>query len=121
MGIAIDLYRRSAWDELSRKQRLELALKLARVEPNDQLRRRSSEATSTTTTRVCGLLPGADRLLKAAGRYRTCLISNGQTDRQREKLRRLSIDGRFDHVLISEEIGVRKPDPAILPPGARSH
>ncbi len=114
MGIAIDLYRRSAWDELSRKQRLELALKLARVEPNDQLPAKIIRGYFDNYHEGMRLLPGADRLLKAAGRYRTCLISNGQTDRQREKLRRLSIDGRFDHVLISEEIGVRKPDPAIF-------
>ena len=114
MAIAIDLYRRNAWDELSREQRLELALKQANVQPDDQLPAAIIRGYFESYHEGMRLLPGADRLLQAADRYRTCLISNGQTHLQREKLRRLSIDDQLDHILISEEFGFRKPDPAIF-------
>jgi putative hydrolase of the HAD superfamily len=114
MEIATDLYRRNAWDELTREQRLELALKRANVAPDAQLPAAIVRGFFNNYHEGVRLLPGAKRLLNAAKRYRTCLITNGETDRQRQKLRRLSLDKCFDHTLISEEIGIRKPDPAIF-------
>lgn len=114
MEIATDLYRRTAWDELTREHRVELALKRANIAPDAQLPAAIVRGYSENYHEGMRLLPGAKRLLKAAERRRTCLITNGQTDRQRENLRRLSIDASFDHILISEEIGIRKPDPAIF-------
>ena len=114
MAIATDLYRRNAWDELTREQRLELALKRANIAPDAQLPAAIVRGYLKNYHAGIRLLPGAKRLLKAAERYRTCLISNGQSEQQRDKLRRLSIDTSFDHILISEEIGIRKPDPAIF-------
>jgi len=114
MEIATDLYRRNAWDELTREQRLELALEQASVAADAQLPAAIVRGYFENHHAGMRLLPGAKRLLKTAERYRTCLISNGQSEQQREKLRRLSIDTSFDHILISEEIGLRKPDPAIF-------
>jgi putative hydrolase of the HAD superfamily len=114
MEIATDLYRRNAWDELTREQRLELALEQASVAADAQLPAAIVRGYFENYHAGMRLLPGAKRLLKTAERYRTCLISNGQSEQQREKLRRLSIDTSFDHILISEEIGLRKPDPAIF-------
>lgn len=113
MDIAIDLYRRNAWDELSREARLESALQRAGVEPGD-LPARIVEGYLRNYHEGLRLLPGAGRLLEIAGRYRTCLITNGRSDRQREKIERLGLAGRFDHILISEEFGAAKPDPAIF-------
>ena len=40
------------------------------------------------------------------------VVSNGASSVQRGKLRALGIEGRFDPIVISSEIGVAKPDPA---------
>jgi 2-haloalkanoic acid dehalogenase type II len=40
------------------------------------------------------------------------LITNGAPDTQREKLRALDLERRFDPLIVSGEIGVAKPDPA---------
>ncbi len=40
------------------------------------------------------------------------LITNGASDTQREKLRALDLERWFDVVVISGEVGVRKPDPS---------
>lgn len=42
------------------------------------------------------------------------LITNGQRDQQRLKLKRMGILDRFECVLISEECGCAKPDPTIF-------
>ncbi len=114
MAIATDLYRRNAWGEMTREQRLELALKQANVPPEAERPAAIVRGYFESYHEGIRLLPCAERLLKSAARYRTCLISNGQADRQREKLRRLSIDRFLDHVLISEEFGFQKPDPTIF-------
>ncbi len=44
---------------------------------------------------------------------RTCLVSNA-TELARRVLRRLDMERLFDVVVISEEVGVRKPDPRIF-------
>jgi len=46
--------------------------------------------------------------------YRLGLISNGQGDQQRRKLVKTGITDRFECILISEECGCAKPDPAIF-------
>lgn len=47
-------------------------------------------------------------------RYRLAVVTNGSSRRQREKLSRAGLQGRFDHLFISEEVGAEKPDPAIF-------
>lgn len=42
------------------------------------------------------------------------LITNGPSESQREKLRRVGIDGLFDLVIASGDVGVLKPDAAIF-------
>jgi len=42
------------------------------------------------------------------------LISNGRSKGQRNKIRSSNLDGLFDVVVISEEVGVKKPDPSIF-------
>ncbi|GBD19853.1 Pyrimidine 5'-nucleotidase YjjG [bacterium HR28] len=48
------------------------------------------------------------------GRLLTGLVTNGPSDIQRAKLERLGIERLFPIVVISEEVGVAKPDPAIF-------
>ena len=47
-------------------------------------------------------------------KYLTGLITNGRTDIQYGKIDRLGIRDEFDVILVSEEAGVKKPDPRIF-------
>ncbi|MEO8101571.1 MAG: HAD-IA family hydrolase [Betaproteobacteria bacterium] len=61
------------------------------------------------------LVAGAIELLEALhGRCRLGIVTNNSVAEQREKLRALNISGYFDTVVISEEVGVTKPDPEIF-------
>ncbi|OMF16666.1 hypothetical protein BK131_01320 [Paenibacillus amylolyticus] len=48
------------------------------------------------------------------GKYRTGLITNGQTNIQYGKIDQLGIREDYDHIIVSEEAGVKKPDPRIF-------
>ena len=47
-------------------------------------------------------------------RYRLYVLSNGFTELQARKMQSAGIDHYFDGVVLSEDIGVNKPDPAIF-------
>lgn len=47
-------------------------------------------------------------------RYKTGLITNGRTDIQYGKIDRLGIRDDFDLIIVSEEAGVKKPNPTIF-------
>jgi putative hydrolase of the HAD superfamily len=47
-------------------------------------------------------------------KYRTGLITNGKTDIQYGKIDQLGIRDDFDLIIVSEEAGVKKPDPRIF-------
>jgi HAD superfamily hydrolase (TIGR01549 family) len=53
------------------------------------------------------VLPALTRL----GTYRLAVLTNGPSDLQRAKMRATGLDGRFEYVAISAEIGYGKPDP----------
>jgi putative hydrolase of the HAD superfamily len=52
--------------------------------------------------------------LSALSGCRLGIISNGNTDQQKLKLRRLGLENTFEVVVISEEVGVAKPKPQIF-------
>ncbi len=61
------------------------------------------------------LIPGAEEILRQlAGKTRMVLLTNGLKDVQRPRLAGSTIEGYFDDVVISEEVGAFKPDPAIF-------
>jgi 2-haloacid dehalogenase len=61
------------------------------------------------------LVDGAEEVLAALrGRVGLALITNGLEEVQRPRLERSTIGGCFDAVVISEEVGAAKPDPAIF-------
>ena len=61
------------------------------------------------------LAPGVrESLTRIAQEFRLGLISNGTGATQRAKLRALNVEGLFDPVVISEEVGFRKPDARIF-------
>lgn len=48
------------------------------------------------------------------GSYRLALVTNGASCLQREKLAATGLEEYFDTVIVSAELGVGKPDPAIF-------
>ena len=66
------------------------------------------------------LFPDAIETLDALGCCRLGVISNGSSARQRQKLASVGILDRFAVVVISEDIGVAKPDPEIFQAACRS-
>ncbi|MBB6735149.1 HAD family hydrolase [Cohnella sp. CBP 2801] len=55
-----------------------------------------------------------DVLRHVRGKYKTGLVTNGGTEVQHGKIDRLGIREDFDVILVSEEAGVKKPDPRIF-------
>lgn len=61
------------------------------------------------------ILPGAVEVLKyLKGKYTLSIITNGFKDSQIIKLRESGIHTYFERIIISEEVGFNKPDPAIF-------
>ena len=52
--------------------------------------------------------------LESLSEYRLAVISNGDSDQQRRKLKQTGIASRFESVVISGDLGVYKPDPGIF-------
>jgi putative hydrolase of the HAD superfamily len=47
-------------------------------------------------------------------KYRVGLITNGFSEVQQIKIRQSNLEAYFDHVIISEQVGFKKPDPIIF-------
>ncbi len=61
------------------------------------------------------LLPGAEDFIRAIhGKMKIALVSNGVSAIQRGRLSRSPLLPLFDAIVISEEVGVAKPDPKLL-------
>ena len=74
-----------------------------------------NEAFLLAMAEICTLLPGAQALVDAlAGHARLGLITNGFTALQMARLRRTGLADRFDPLVISEQLGVAKPDVRIF-------
>lgn len=64
---------------------------------------------------ICTLLPGAKKLMESlAGKAQVGIITNGFTELQAIRLERTGMDKYIKHVVISEEVGVAKPDHGIF-------
>ena len=74
-----------------------------------------SEAFLKNLIREITFLAGAKELLGELGeRGGLVLLTNGFADVQHARITRLGLEETFDHVIISEEVGVAKPDRAIF-------
>ena len=61
------------------------------------------------------LLPGAAEFMHAVhGKMKIALVSNGVSAIQRSRLAKCPLTPLFDAIVISEEVGVAKPDPKLL-------
>lgn len=68
-----------------------------------------------TMADICQPLPGAHELLNALkGRVQMAIITNGFTELQQTRLERTGLATHFDALVISEQVGVAKPDKAIF-------
>ena len=68
-----------------------------------------------TMADICTLLPGAHALLQAlSGKAQLGIITNGFTQMQQLRLERCGVAHFFDSLVISEQVGVAKPHPAIF-------
>jgi putative hydrolase of the HAD superfamily len=98
-------YRRGTWEDALAEQGVDdpsLAHSLALRFPAE---RRSRMST----------YPDAEPVVAAlAGRHPLALVTNGMSDLQREKLARSGLERYFDAVIVSGELGVGKPDPAVF-------
>ena len=59
--------------------------------------------------------PEAPQILETMSKkYRVSLLSNGPSDLQREKIHVLGLEDRFEHIIISGEVGYSKPSREIF-------
>lgn len=64
---------------------------------------------------ICDLLPGAKTLIEdLAGKASLGIITNGFTELQTVRLEKTGLLNAFHHVIISEEVGIAKPDVGIF-------
>ena len=64
---------------------------------------------------ICTLLPGAKELMEAVyGKAKLGIITNGFTELQAIRLELTGMSDYFEHVIISEQVGVAKPDSGIF-------
>ena len=67
------------------------------------------------TNRYFSLLPDVKQQVEILGRhFPLTIVSNGFGSVQYYKIRRSGLENCFRHVVLSEEVGVQKPDPAIF-------
>lgn len=83
---------------------------------DDSLARLASEAHRRHERETLRLFDDARALLTwlSKRRLRLALITNGASDSQREALRVLGIEDRFRAAVISGEVGIAKPEPAVF-------
>lgn len=64
---------------------------------------------------ICTLIPGALELVQAVqGHAKLGIITNGFTELQAVRLERTGMSDYFEHVIISEQVGIAKPDAGIF-------
>lgn len=74
-----------------------------------------NDAFLNAMAEICAPLPGAVSLLNALrGKVKLGIITNGFTALQQRRLERTGLRDYFDLLVISEELGVAKPDPRIF-------
>lgn len=85
------------------------------IEYDEELGIQMSDLYSNTLAGFIHLLPGVKDMLEFLnGKFRLGLISNSLAENTRKDLKVLSITGNLDSIVISSDMGIRKPDPRIF-------
>ena len=91
-----------------------LKVKGERKKPEDLAHEMGAEFLRLTNKYFC-LIPEADRVVKyLASKYPLTIISNGFKEVQYYKFEHSGLAPYFTHTLISEEVGINKPQPGIF-------
>ncbi|MBB6729942.1 HAD family hydrolase [Cohnella zeiphila] len=94
---------------------LKFSFRDALAEASEPLQGRLAECYWHYFCETCLFEEGADVLLSAlAGKYPLGIVSNGIGEAQRRRLKAGRIEDRFRSVVVSDEVGLRKPDAAIF-------
>jgi len=111
--ITHDLASRDAWGETTRMDRINQAVSKAGIHSTD-IAEKLCHIYANALDQGIRLLNGAKELLHEASICEVCLITNGESERQRLKIELLGIEDLLDHIVISGEFGSQKPDPSIF-------
>ena len=103
-------------DEAARLERWRSIFDRYKITFDEKIIVDASVVYSTTQQSSARLVPGVAELLAILrDRVKVGVISNGRSLIQRQKLDRFSTElGKFDTIIVSEEVGVSKPDSAIF-------
>jgi HAD superfamily hydrolase (TIGR01549 family) len=101
--------------DAARNERFRRLFAAAGVTAADSLARRAASTYRERYTAARRAVAGAAALLRLVrARARVGIVSNNLLEEQREKLRVCGLDGFIDELVVSEEAGASKPDPAIF-------
>lgn len=111
----------AVWEAFERGELTAVEVKLLRFEKllNEINVKGDASQFSQTYVQQLGncpdLIPGAEELLASlAPRYKIGMITNGLKVVQRSRLALSPIQNYFDPIIISDEVGSKKPEPAIF-------
>lgn len=112
---------RSVWDEFEQGKLPQDVLKVKRFElfleriKIDGRPEKLSQHYLENLAKGHDLIDGAEETLKAlSSRYKLAIITNGLKEVQRSRLNKSKICGYIEVIIISDEIGVAKPEAAIF-------
>jgi putative hydrolase of the HAD superfamily len=85
------------------------------IDPDDEEAGRAAKCYGEAYDRARRPVPGVEALLQRLRPWAALgIVTNGVVEQQAEKLRVCGLEGIFDAVIVSEAVGVRKPDARIF-------
>jgi putative hydrolase of the HAD superfamily len=101
--------------DVARRERFRRLFAAVGVGDDDELVAGAAETYRVGYKKVRRPIAGAVALLQLVKQHaRIAIVSNNLLDEQQEKLRMCELDACVDVLIVSEEAGVSKPDPAIF-------
>jgi len=100
---------------LARRELLSMAFERHGIDDDDLLEEMSAEYQKLKAATI-ELIPGALDTVESLRDYgiRLGLITNGDAEGQRAKVRKAGLEPLFDSILVAGEFGVAKPDPRVF-------
>ncbi len=122
LSLAADRYA-DLWYELqedrdsttSLRERIWISLLSEHGIDDNELAHRLSDVYIALRTESLVLIDGVVPLLKdLREKYTLGLLTNGPSDMQWEKIKLLGLEGYFDTIIVSGDVGIHKPDPRLF-------